>query len=232
MCHTIIDKKEKKEFNNLSYNKKAFLIEQFFSYKALVGNKIRFTNPQSYEYIFGLNFNKNTIFNINKSLVLLRRALNLIQKIKENKGNILFVGTRFDTRKIVENIAIKTSSPYINYKWPNGLLTNWENNTTSLKFYHLFLKKLKMRKKGHNKMKNTFSGLTSMNKLPDAIFIMDLNTDFDAFKEAKALNIPIIALIDSNIPARMIDYPIPANSDSILSIIFFANLIISSIKKI
>ena len=69
-----------------------------------------------------------------------------------------------------------------------------------------------------------------MTQLPDVIFILDINTDYDAYKEAKLLNIPIIALIDSNISSHKIDYPIPGNSESILSIIFFANLLISSIS--
>jgi small subunit ribosomal protein S2 len=214
-----------------SYNKKTFLTEQLINYKTLIGNKLRFTNSESYDYIFGLNFNGNTIFNFNKSLILLKRALIFIKQIKKNKGNILFVGTRPDVRKVVKTIGIKTDSPYVNYRWSKGLLTNWENTNTSIKFYNLFLKKLDMKTKRRAKMENTFFGLTSMTRLPDAIFIMDLSTDVEAFKEAKALNIPLIALADSNIPTRAIDYPIPGNTESILSIIFYANLIISSLNK-
>ena len=80
-------------------------------------------------------------------------------------------------------------------------------------------------------MENTFSGIRTMKELPDAIFIMDLSTDYEVLREARALNIPVVAIVDTNIPTRKVDYPIPANSDSILSIIFFANLIISSFKK-
>jgi len=225
--HKVIPLNQKK----IPYNKKAFLTEQFFNYKTLVGNKLRFTNSESYDYISGLNFNGNTIFNLNKSLVLLRRALTFINEIKRNKGNILFVGTRHDLRKIVKTIGIKTESPYVNYRWSKGLLTNWENTNSSIKFYNLFLKKLDMRTKKRAKMENTFFGLTSLTRLPDAIFIMDLSTDVEAFKEAKALNIPVIGLADTNIPTRSIDYPIPGNTESILSIIFYANLIISSLNK-
>jgi small subunit ribosomal protein S2 len=69
-----------------------------------------------------------------------------------------------------------------------------------------------------------------MTKIPDAIFILDLSTDHDVLSEAKALNIPVIAIVDSNIPMRQVDYPVPGNSDSILSLVFFANLIISALK--
>lgn len=235
MCSNLINiekLKKKKLFlsSKLNYNKKAFLTNKFFIYKTLIGNKLKFTHPESYEYILGLNFNKNTFFNINKSLSLLNRTLNFIREVKKNKGTILFVGTRYDLKKIVRNIGNKTNSPYVDHKWFNGLLTNWENTSISIKFYNLFFKKLKISSKKRNKIKNTFFGLKSMTQLPDVIFILDINTDYDAYKEAKLLNIPIIALIDSNISSHKIDYPIPGNSESILSIIFFANLLISSIS--
>jgi small subunit ribosomal protein S2 len=217
--------------DNIPYNKKAFLIEQFINYKTLIGNKLRFSNSESYDYIFRINYIGNTIFNIDKSLVLLKRALIFIKQIKKNKGNILFVSTRYDLRKVIKEIGTKTESPYINYRWSKGLLTNWENINISIKFYNLFLKNLDMGTKKRLKMENTFLGITSMTCLPDAIFIFDLNTDLEAFKEAKALNIPIISLVDTNISIRNIDYPILANTESILSIIFFANLIIASLKK-
>ncbi len=232
MCSINYTKSTTFHENSIPYNKKTLLIEQFFNYKTLLGNKLRFTNAESYEYLFGINFTGNTILNINKSLTLLKRALIFIKQVKKNKGTILFVGTRYDLRKVIEEIGNTTKSPYVNYRWSKGLLTNWENTNISIKFYNLFLKKLDMRTKKRAKMENTFFGLTSMTRLPDAIFIFDISTDFEAFKEAKALNIPIISLVDTNIPTRAIDYPIPANTESILSVIFFANLIISSIKRI
>jgi len=216
--------------NKLFYNKKNNLIESFFNYKTLIGNKKVFTNSESYEYILGFNFTGNTIFNFNKSLVLLKKALSFIKQIKKNKGTILFVGTRYDLRKIVKEIANKSELPYVNYRWSKGLLTNWENTNTSIKFYNLFFKNLDTKTKKRTKMENTFFGLTSMTRLPEAIFIFDINTDLEAFKEAKTLNIPIISLVDTNVPTRKIDYPIPANTESILSIIFFGNLIIKSLR--
>jgi small subunit ribosomal protein S2 len=215
---------------NIPYNKKAFLAKQFVDYKTLIGNKLKFTNPQAYEYIFGLNFVGNTVFDLNKSTVLLRRALNFISQVKRNKGTILFVGTRHDLRQITRSIGTHTDSPYINNKWLKGLLTNWEITSGSIKFYNLFLKKLAMRTKQRSKMQDTFFGIHKMTKIPDAIFILDLSTDHDVLSEAKALNIPVIAIVDSNIPMRQVDYPVPGNSDSILSLVFFANLIISALK--
>ena len=119
-------------------NNKTFLADQFFYYKALIGNKLKFTNPQAYENLFGVNFVGNSIFNFNRSTLFLKRALNFILQIKKNKGTILFVSTRYDTRKIIKSIGIKTNSPYIEYKWLKGLLTNWEITSGSIKFYDIF----------------------------------------------------------------------------------------------
>jgi small subunit ribosomal protein S2 len=226
------NKNESLNKKSIPYNKKTFLIKQFLNYKTLIGNKLRFTNAESYDYIFRINFIGNTLFNMNKSLFLLKRALLFIKQIKENKGIILFIGTRQDLRKVIEEIGKKTELPYVNYRWSKGLLTNWENTNASIKFYNLFLKRLEMRSKKRSKIENTFIGLTSMTRLPEAVFIFDLSTDFEAFKEAKSLNIPVISLIDTNIPNREIDYPILANTESILSVIFFATLIIASLKKL
>jgi small subunit ribosomal protein S2 len=217
---------------NIPYNKKTFLIKQFLNYKSLIGNKLRFTNSESYEYIFRINFIGNTIFNVNKSLFLLKRALLFIKQIKENKGTILFISTRKDLKNVIAEIGKKTELPYVNYRWSKGLLTNWENTNASIRFYNLFIKRLEMRNKKRLKMKNTFIGLSSMTRLPDAVFIFDLSMDFEAFKEAKSLNIPVISLVDTNIVNRDIDYPILANTESVLSVIFFANLIIASFKKL
>jgi small subunit ribosomal protein S2 len=207
------------------YNKKTLLTEHFFNYKTLIGNKLSFTNSESYEYIFSINFMGNTLFNIDNSLVLLKRALIFIKNIKENKGNILFIGTRFDLNKVSEMVAKKTKSPFIGQVWSKGLLTNWENSKTSIESYNLLLKKLDMTTKKRLKMENTFSGLTSMSCLPDAVFIFDISTDIEAFQEAKSLNIPVISLVDTNIPIRVVDYPIPFNTESLLSVIFFCSLL-------
>lgn len=214
------------------YNKRAFLIEHFFKYKVLIGNKSRFTNSDSYDYIFGVNFMGNTLLNINKSLILLKKSLIFIKQIEKNRGNILFVGTRYDLRNIIAEIGNKTGSPYINYKWSKGLLTNWENTSNSIKFYKLFLRKLDMKTQKRVIMENAFLGLTSMVRLPDAIFIFDVSVDFEAFKEAKSLNIPVISLVDTNIPVRNIDYPIPSNTESLLTAVFFANLVIATLGKL
>lgn len=219
-----------KESIKIKVLEKKNLSNNFYLYKTLLGNKLRFTNPESYEYIKGLTFTNNTFFDLKKSLILFKRALTFMRLIKKRNGNILFIGTRYDLKKIIKKLGLETGLSYINHRWVKGFLTNWENTSNSIKFYNLFLKKLDMRSKKKIKMEKSFLGVKNMTKLPDAIFLFDLNNDRDILNEAKSLNIPIIAIVDTNTSLKKIDYPIPGNSESLLSLIFYTNIIGASLK--
>ena len=213
-------------------NVKYLANEVFLKYNTLVGHKLKFTKPEMYENIYGINFTNNLLFDLNKTIISLRRSLNFLKYLKKNDGLILFVGTRHDLRNVIKKIGQSTNSPYVNDRWLKGLLTNWENVSNSIRFYNLFFKKLSLRSKQKRKMKSIFEGLGKLNRLPDAIVLLDSNTDTEALREAHRLNIPIVGITDTNSPIRKIDYPILGNTESILSIIFFANLIISSLKTV
>jgi len=213
-------------------SKKTFRMEDYFlKYKVLLGNKLKFTNAETYSLISGLNFSGNTIFDLDKAIISLKNVLIFIKKIKEKKGIILFVGTRNDLKEITKQIGSKTKSPYVNESWVKGLLTNWENTSDSICFYKVFLKKLNLKPKRKNKVIRTYFGLQNLKRLPDAVFIFDVVTDKDALKEAKLLNIPVIAISDTNTPLKNIDYPILGNSGSIVPLAFFSNLIVSVLRK-
>ena len=227
------DDKNLVDINKKSFaqkNVKHITNELFLKYNTLVGHKLKFTKPEMYENVFGINFTNNLIFDLNKTIISLRRTLNFLKYLKKNEGIILFVGTRHDIKNIIKKIGIVTNSPYVNDRWLKGLLTNWENVSNSIRFYNLFFKKLDIRSKQKRKMKSIFEGLGKLNRLPDAIVLLDANTDTEALREAHRLNIPVIGITDTNSPINKIDYPILGNTESILSIIFFANLIISSLK--
>jgi small subunit ribosomal protein S2 len=212
--------------------KKGLLLEDhFIKYQVLIGNKLRFTNPQTHGFLSGLNFGGNTIFKFQESLNSLRRTLQFIQGLNLEGGKILFISTRSDLKEIVAFVGSETKSPYVNHRWLKGLLTNWETASTSIRFYNLFFKKLTLKTKQKKKLIAKFSGLQSLTELPDAVFIFDLKTDKDALKEARLLNIPIIGIVDTDSSLKTIDYPILGNASSILSIAFFSNLIISALKK-
>lgn len=215
----------------LNLNKNSlFTNELLLLSNSSLGNILKFTHSNSYENIKGLNFTNNAILDVNKITQSLRRSLKFLQNVKTNKGLILFIGTRPDIRKITEKLGSETNMPYINQRWLKGLLTNWENSSSSVKFYNLFLKKLGLSKKKKLRMMGIFEGLQELTRLPDAIIILDPITDIDAMQEAKTLNIPVIAIADTGISLDDIDYPILGNNESLISLTFFSNLILETLK--
>jgi len=106
---------------SLPFKRKNLLEDHFLRYQVLLGNKLRFTNPQTYEVILGLNPAGNSIFDIEKSIATLKCALTFIQKVQANDGIILFIGTRPDIKEIVKYVGFKTNSPYVNDRWLKGL---------------------------------------------------------------------------------------------------------------
>jgi small subunit ribosomal protein S2 len=183
------------------------------------------------EYIYGLNSTNNTIFNPESSLFLLRRTLNFIKLLKKSDSQILIVGTKPEFSKIVKYVGERISQPYIDKYWQKGLLTNWEYLSSSVRFYKLFLNKLDLNGKRKQKIYENFNGLRLMKTLPSAIILIDITKDLEVINEAKRLNIPIIAIVDSNQPVDLIDYPLLANSESLISVFFLIRLITLSLQK-
>jgi small subunit ribosomal protein S2 len=223
---SLLDKyvRKKSSANNLT-------VKQLVDFRTHIGTKFSFRNPLIDEYIYGLNISKNIIFNSSISLFLLRRTLNFLEILKKDNGQVLFVGTNGDFSKLVKFAGESTGQPYVSMRWIKGLLTNWENLNVSIKFYNLFLKKLRKSRRQKQKMHENFYGLRFLNKLPSAIFLISLNTDKEIIHEAKRLNIPIIAIVDSNQPVDLIDYPLLANSESLISVFFLIRLITLSLQK-
>lgn len=216
--------------NNLT--KENLSLKHLLLFKNHLGSRLSFRNPAIDEYIFGADFTSNTIFNIEKTLPLLKRALNFLSLVNKEKKQILFVGTNPKIRKLTKLVGKTTNQPFSNIRWVKGLLTNWESISSSVKFYKLFLKRLDLTKKSEQKLKQTYEGLSFLKGLPAAIFIIDLEHDFEVVIEAKKLNIPIIAIVDNNRKnIDYIDYPIFSNTGSILPLYLIISLVIETLKK-
>ena len=218
--------------NTKNVSKNNLTLEHLFLFKNHLGSRSSFRNRNTDEYIFGQDNLSNTIFNIEKMLILLRRALNFISNIKKENKQILFVGTGSKSRKLTKFAGNSTNQPYVQTRWVKGLLTNWENISSSVKFYNLFLKRLDLSKKAEQKLKQTFDGIQSLNELPAAVFVIDLDYDFEVVAEAQKLNIPVIAIIDNNSKIiKKIDYPILSNTGSVLPLFLIISLVIDILKK-
>ena len=206
--------------------------EHLFHFKNHLGSRQIFRNREMDEYLYGFDHLSNSVFDVAKMTPILQRALNFLGRIHKANKQVLFVGTNVKSRKLIKLIAQKTNQPYVQRRWIKGLLTNWENICSSIKFYPLFLRKLDLSKKNKYKLEQTFEGVSSLKSLPSAIFLIDLKVNQEVLVEAKKLNIPIIAIVDNNSNfVHEIDYPIFSNTESVLSLFFIISLVIDIFNK-
>ena len=206
--------------------------DYLLSFKTHLGSRSPFRNRDLDEYVFGFDTLSTTIFNLDKTLVCLKRALQFLTLLKQANKPILFVGTSLKARKITKYVALATEQPYVDRRWVKGSLTNWETISSSIKFYQLFLKKLNLTKKASSSLQQTYGGLDKLTELPAAIFIIDLDTDYLVAEEASKLNIPVISIIDNNsMLIKKVDYPILSNTSSVLPLFFIISLVLKALKK-
>ncbi|TRZ65888.1 30S ribosomal protein S2 [bacterium] len=194
------------------------------------GHLTRRWNPKMRKYIF-MERNGIHIIDLKKSLQLLEEASNSISRIAGEGKKILFVGTKKQAKAIIKEQAEKCESFYVSERWLGGMLTNFNTVRKSIKklttlqkmeqdgTIDKFIKKerLKMARE-REKLEKVLNGIAWMTKLPGALFIVDVKKEHIAIDEARKLNIPIYAIVDTNCDPDLIDYPIPANDDAVKSI--------------
>ena len=194
-----------------------------------LGHKTFRWNPKMKQYIYGEK-NSVHIIDLSQTLELLNRALIEIHKNVSNGGKLLFVSTKKQASELISNLAKETESYYVNHRWLGGMLTNWNTINNSIKRSKRLNEDLKKEDTGftkkelikmtveRDKLERSLGGISKMRKLPDMIFIIDTNIESLAVLEGKKLNIPIVAIVDSNSNPENITYPIPGNDDARRSI--------------
>lgn len=188
-------------------------------------------------FIFGVR-NDIHIIDLEKTIIKLNEALVFVNKIAKNGGVIIFVGTKKQAKAYIKEMALKVNMPYVADRWIGGLLTNFsiiskqirlmeqlETDLASGALDKYTKKERVMIEKKIKKLNQKFGGLRLLKKLPDAIFVTDINEDRIAVNEARVKNIPIIALADTNTDPGLVTYPIPANDDALSSIKVIVNKI-------
>lgn len=184
------------------------------------------------------------IIDLQKTVEGLKEALSFVEKTVKAGGVILFIGSKKQAKSIVKQAADNCTSPYIIGRWLGGTFTNFDNIvklTRKLEklekgaedgSWEVYVKKeqVTMRKE-MVKLQETVGGIKSMKKLPQAIFVIDIKKEKTAVAEANKMNIPIIALVDTNVNPELVSHPIPANDDAIKSIEIISNLIAEAIKE-
>ena len=185
------------------------------------GHLTRRWNPKMKKYIF-MERNGIHIIDLKKSLGLLEEACNSAARIAAEGKKVLFVGTKKQAKAIIKEQAERCDSFYVSERWLGGMLTNFNTVRKSIKklmslqkmetdgSLEKFVKKerlIMMREK--EKLEKVLNGISSMTKLPGALFLVDIKKEHIAIDEARKLNIPIYAIVDTNCDPELIDYPVP-----------------------
>ncbi|HBB86822.1 MAG TPA: 30S ribosomal protein S2 [Blastocatellia bacterium] len=209
------------------------------------GHQVRRWNPKMKEYIFGER-NGIYIIDLQKTQRMFRDAIAFVTNaIAEDKGKtVLFVGTKRQAQEAVREEAERCGQYHVNQRWLGGLLTNFQTVQKSIKRlkdleamqtdgrYEKLTKKerIKLDRERESLNKN-LSGIKSMNRLPDIVFIIDVRKEEIAVAEANRLGIPIVAVVDTNCSPEGIDYVIPGNDDALRAVRLFASRIADAIVE-
>lgn len=214
-------------------------IEELLKAGAHFGHRTNRWHPKMEQFIFT---SKNGIYiiDLNKTLVKLEEALTFITTLTSEGKSILFVGTKPQVKESLKKMAQSVNQPYIVGKWLGGYLTNFAIVKRSVKKYMDLAEKKaagkldKYTKKEKldfdreiKKLEMRVGGLTTLTKLPDALFVWDIKEEATAVAEAQKKNIPIIAVCDTNVNPELVNYPIPANDDATKTI----SVILGAVKE-
>jgi len=206
------------------------------------GHQTRYWSPKMAPYIYG-DRNNIHIFNLEKSLPALQDAANYVGKIAAKNGRVLFVGTKRAARDPIKEFANACNMPFVNRRWSGGMMTNFKTVKQSVK---RLLELEAMREDGGmerlskkealgltrewEKLDRGMGGIKHMERLPDALFIVDVGHERIAITEAKKLGIPVVAVVDTNCSPEDVDYVIPGNDDAIRAINLYVQAIASAIN--
>ncbi len=200
------------------------------------GHVTRKWHPNYKKYIL-MEKNGVHIINLEETIRQLEKASSFLSKVVDRKGEVLFVGTKKQAKDIVQQEADRCGMFYVVERWLGGTLTNYSTIKKSIKrlqllekegssiYENLTKKEIQMLDRERIKLSDQHRGIKDMRRLPDVIVVVDASFEHTAIREAKRLGIPIIAIVDTNTDPTQIDYPIPANDDSIRTI----QLIISAL---
>jgi small subunit ribosomal protein S2 len=203
------------------------------------GHQTRRWNPKMRRYIY-TERGGIYIIDLQQTQELLQEAHDFVRNLSERGGNVLFVGTKKQAQDAVEEQAKRVDMPYVNHRWLGGLLTNWRTMSDRISALHdlrrlqtesqleLLPAKERIALTGElEKLEANLGGVADMRRQPDAVFIVDLRKEQLAVREAKRLDVPVIALVDTNCDPDEADYVIPGNDDAIRS----CNLIVRAIAN-
>ena len=206
------------------------------------GHQTRRWNPKMKEYVYGAK-NGISIIDLTKTMYQIAAACNFLQRVVANGGDILFVGTKRQIRELVKNLAEETGMFHVSERWLGGTLTNNVTIRKSITKMADIDKMLEsdsakgMKKKEiaglarrAEKLHRDLDGIAAMKRLPAALVVIDVCNELNAVREANKLNIPIVAIVDTNGDPSMVDYPVAANDDAVKSVQVITGLFSEAVK--
>lgn len=214
-----------------------YSMRQLLEAGAHFGHQTSRWNPKMDRYIYGSRNNIH-IIDLSQSVPLLDQALKVVSDTVAGGGRLLFVGTKRQASEIIADAAKRSAQYYVNARWLGGMLTNWQTISKSIKRLRelegilggdaavsLTKKERLMLTRESDKLERALGGIKDMGGTPDILFIIDTNKEAIALQEAKKLNIPVVAILDSNCDPDNVDYPIPGNDDAARAISLYCDLI-------
>jgi small subunit ribosomal protein S2 len=214
-----------------------FSMRQLLEAGVHFGHQAHRWNPKMAEYIFGTRNNIH-IVDLTQSVPMLHRALQAVSDTVANGGRILFVGTKRQAQEAIAEAAKRSAQYYVNSRWLGGTLTNWKTVSNSIKRLRALEEMLSSNEAGgytkkerltlqreRDKLDRALGGIKDMGGLPDLVFVIDTNKEDIAIKEARRLNVPVAAVVDTNCDPNGITYVVPGNDDASRAITLYCDLV-------
>jgi small subunit ribosomal protein S2 len=207
------------------------------------GHQTQRWNPKMDKYIYDSK-NGIHILDLRITYEAVEHAQEYVQKLVANSGKVLFVGTKPQAQQVIEEQALRAGMPYVNFRWLGGMLTNFKTIIKRVVYLKELIsleetgeinsytkpERLRIRKE-IEKLQKSLGGIVNLNKLPEALFVVDLGNESTAITEAQKLGIPVIGLADSNVNPEGVDIVIPGNDDAIRSIEIITSAIADACLK-
>ncbi len=206
------------------------------------GHQTHRWDPKMKPYIFG-DRNGVHIIDLSQTVPLFARALDFVRATVASGGKVLFVGTKRQAQDPLAEAARRSGQYYVNHRWLGGMLTNWKTISGSIKRFKTLEEQLSSDTAGltkkevlkltreRDKFELSLGGIRDMGGLPDIIFVIDVNKEELAIKEAATLGIPVIAILDTNTDPSGIAFPVPGNDDASRAILLYCNAIADTILE-
>ena len=207
------------------------------------GHQTRRWNPKMRRFIFGER-NGIYIIDLQQTLERIDAAYRFIRKTAEDGGTVLFIGTKKQSQEPIQREAGRSGMPYVNYRWLGGMLTNFQTVHKRVSKLHeldrmvasgetdQMIKKEALRvTRERDKLQRNLGGITHLEKLPNAIFVIDTKKEHIAVTEANRLGIPVVAVVDTNCDPDLIDYVIPGNDDAIRAATLMCRIVADAVEE-